>query len=248
MGRFLSPDKPGADQHTPDPQSWNLYAYVRNNPLTALDSTGKALQLLGATPEQRQSQLEGLKDSLVGSKQAERLYINPEKDAKGQETGRYFLGVNGGDLKSFAAGGLLESNMAEIIDSKTIVDFGFGSRLGIHQDGLMDKIFNRSYASISENGGAGTYDADYSATGHVTSMFNPGHINAVPSMRFLGDDAPNPTLGETISHELAHALGRLKGLMGNRSNRMAVDAENDARKRGGKEREQRSTHDGGFPK
>lgn len=41
MGRFLSPDPLGpwvADAS--DPQSWNMYAYARNNPLTNTDPTG----------------------------------------------------------------------------------------------------------------------------------------------------------------------------------------------------------------
>ena len=42
MGRFMSPDDPFADQHTDDPQSWNLYSYVRNNPLTFNDPDGQA--------------------------------------------------------------------------------------------------------------------------------------------------------------------------------------------------------------
>ena len=33
QGRFMSPDKPFADQKPEDPQSWNLFSYVRNNPL-----------------------------------------------------------------------------------------------------------------------------------------------------------------------------------------------------------------------
>ena len=33
MGRFTGPDKPFVDQDESDPQSWNLYSYVRNNPL-----------------------------------------------------------------------------------------------------------------------------------------------------------------------------------------------------------------------
>jgi len=32
MGRFMSPDKAFADQYAVNPQSWNLYSYVRNNP------------------------------------------------------------------------------------------------------------------------------------------------------------------------------------------------------------------------
>ena len=39
MGRFLSPDD-GSDQDSGDPQSWNLYSYVRNNPLGGVDEDG----------------------------------------------------------------------------------------------------------------------------------------------------------------------------------------------------------------
>lgn len=40
MGRFMSPDD-GSDQQTDDPQSWNLYSYVRNNPLIRTDPSGQ---------------------------------------------------------------------------------------------------------------------------------------------------------------------------------------------------------------
>ena len=46
QGRFTSPDKPFADQHPEDPQSWNLYGYVRNNPLAHIDSDGQACTAL----------------------------------------------------------------------------------------------------------------------------------------------------------------------------------------------------------
>jgi RHS repeat-associated protein len=43
MGRFLSPDD-GTDQNPNDPQSWNLYTYVRSNPLLNTDPTGRTCQ------------------------------------------------------------------------------------------------------------------------------------------------------------------------------------------------------------
>jgi RHS repeat-associated protein len=39
MGRFSSPDS-GVDQHPINPQTWNLYSYVRNNPLILVDPDG----------------------------------------------------------------------------------------------------------------------------------------------------------------------------------------------------------------
>jgi len=42
LGRFTSPDEIFADQDERDPQSWNLYSYVRNNPLRNVDLDGRA--------------------------------------------------------------------------------------------------------------------------------------------------------------------------------------------------------------
>lgn len=41
LGRFTSPDDPSNDQDPHDPQSWNLYSYVRNNPLKNVDPFGQ---------------------------------------------------------------------------------------------------------------------------------------------------------------------------------------------------------------
>ena len=42
LGRFMSPDEPLVDQQSENPQSWNLYGYVRNNPLSNTDPSGNA--------------------------------------------------------------------------------------------------------------------------------------------------------------------------------------------------------------
>jgi RHS repeat-associated protein len=41
LGRFMTADPSGKDAaHVEDPQTWNMYAYVRNNPTTRIDPTG----------------------------------------------------------------------------------------------------------------------------------------------------------------------------------------------------------------
>jgi hypothetical protein len=41
LGRFITPDAFYKDSHVADPQSWNKYAYARNNPLRYVDPTGE---------------------------------------------------------------------------------------------------------------------------------------------------------------------------------------------------------------
>ena len=40
QGRFTGPGAPLADQEPDDPQSWNLYAYTRNDPLRTSTKMG----------------------------------------------------------------------------------------------------------------------------------------------------------------------------------------------------------------
>jgi RHS repeat-associated protein len=49
FGRFASSDEPLADQDELNPQSWNLYSYVRNNPLIAIDPDGRAVLVCSNT-------------------------------------------------------------------------------------------------------------------------------------------------------------------------------------------------------
>jgi RHS repeat-associated protein len=52
MGRFMNPDQLGPGQHPENPQSWNLYSYVQNNPLNLVDPTGQYTCDKGVTQSQ----------------------------------------------------------------------------------------------------------------------------------------------------------------------------------------------------
>jgi RHS repeat-associated protein len=114
QGRFTSPDPPLLDQHIDDPQSWNLYAYGRNNPLRYVDPTGNAIELLG-DEEQRKKELALLQKSLGNDKAASRVYINEVKE--GDKT-CYFVGIKG-DVGSFMKMSETSHDLANLVQHKT---------------------------------------------------------------------------------------------------------------------------------
>jgi RHS repeat-associated protein len=80
MGRFMSPDS-GSDQHPSDPQSWNLYSYVRNNPLSMVDPNGD--YTCGSTLTAAQcDQFQGLLDKAQDA-------ANKLKDTYGADSSKY---------------------------------------------------------------------------------------------------------------------------------------------------------------
>ena len=70
QGRFTSPDAPFADQDPYEPQSWNLYSYVRNNPLKFVDETGREIvyadRRLQIISDARRQQSTGYNSNLQG--------------------------------------------------------------------------------------------------------------------------------------------------------------------------------------
>jgi RHS repeat-associated protein len=62
QGRFTSPDDFLNDTHINDPASWNLYVYVRNNPLRYIDPFGEEVYDTGLTGEDQRKLIDDLKN------------------------------------------------------------------------------------------------------------------------------------------------------------------------------------------
>ncbi len=244
QGRFTSPDAPFADQNVGDPQSWNLYTYGRNNPLRYVDPTGNAIELTGDEDERNEA-LAAIQAALGNSKASANLYINPELDKKGNQTGRFFVGINGG-AEAFAKAGDLEAGLGGIIGDKNIVQFGLGDKTTIYDDSAPNFLRPLTFLSTQtldvgqRFGGGVTHHRSITMSGFIQSIVDPTDIR---DRTAAAEGIPGASLGETVAHELiGHAGAFLRGQMGAPNNQSAVAAENAARARGGPSRGQKRSH------
>jgi RHS repeat-associated protein len=120
MGRFMTPDSPSYS-NSKNPQSWNLYAYSLNNPVSFRDADGHEV-VCANNPEQCK------KDAAAATANAEaakRVTTNTET------TKHSFLGIKWtttkttigitGDIKSFRALSANASKLADLVtDSRTV--------------------------------------------------------------------------------------------------------------------------------
>jgi RHS repeat-associated protein len=229
LGRFMSPDPPLLDQHIADPQSWNLYSYVRNNPLSFVDPTGNAVELLCSGSDaskcaaERQKSLEFLQKSLGNDKAASNLYINEVKD--GDNT-RYFVGIKG-DVGDFMKQGDTAHDLGNLVANKNVVEFGLTSK------------------DLSNQGGAVTYEKGEVGNQNVRVLVNPDQASVANTVlnpntilgasRWGGQNQDprwrvNPFTGEVMAwHEFGHAWGYINGRPLDRTNPEANAWENRMR-------------------
>ncbi len=195
LGRFLTPDwsrkpVPVPYANLPDPQTLNLYAYVRNNPVSLPDLDGHAVQLSDNEAE-RKRQLAAFQKG-VGTAAGKYLYDNAGKD------GHHYLGILKGGT-----------------DGKG-PDFGkingaTGKLNGIIQDERVETVQFVHPSFVTPNGevigrqpeespAATTYGQNNSsATIYVTS----GEFGNMPQ-GMLTKGTAEPTLADILSHEMGH--------------------------------------------
>lgn len=111
-GRFVSADGPLVDQHPEMPQSWNLYSYVRNNPLRFIDPTGRTL-----TASQGWSDMQGDLCGILGAPDC------ASRISRDQKTGTVSINFDGIDLSQNEGARLL----SDLISSGNTYDLSYGS-------------------------------------------------------------------------------------------------------------------------
>jgi RHS repeat-associated protein len=226
MGRFTKPDPVffQADMLT-DPQRFNQYAYVRNNPLALVDPKGESIQLTGDAA-QRQAQLNAL-CAAVGTQACPYLYQNAvtTTGANGNATTSYYVGVytNGpsGEGPAFGQINSAAGEIAPIIaDTKNV-------QLNVVSAGSTIKDdFGNSY-----NINARTPAATGIFGGNLQINLLDPSVPILPLDSFmmsnqqLGENTP----GMVVGHELGHARGIMTGKLPGETSPDALRLENKVR-------------------
>lgn len=193
-GRFTSPDPIFiSDKQTYNPQLWNLYNYVGNNPLNATDPTGMELVRLGQhTDEQIDARRKAIDEekkairkdsSLTKAQQDEkRAKLEAEKQTLGLE--KEGNKVVGQQLASLQANGQLNglklSDFTLSTDSKT--DFDHDPRVSDDPGGGAGMFFLGGYstqiyvnAKSNDYAGAKSGDADFILYGGTAARHEQVH-------------------------------------------------------------------------
>lgn len=238
-GAFTRPD-PKRDQHPLDPQSWNLYSYVRNNPTMRIDPTGEAVQLSN-DDKIRKRQLSAARQA-VGEKAGKYLYDNAvqTKGADGKMTTSHFIGIysNGPDGKGQAFGSLNKTASAfgDVINDKRVAVMDLvphGTKVHDYALGL-DAVIGKS-----PNLSPGVTITGADGRQHVT-LLDQANLGFLPGNRMSNSRPGYIDDGTLTAHEFGHLHGSwFPGIM-NRifgtdrpgaTDDKALELENDVRTR-----------------
>jgi len=213
MGRFMSPD-PGNDngfENQDDPQSWNAYSYVRNNPLNLTDPDGRDYRVCvdNGSGEQNcttyanfndfQKALNGTGATLNGTDKNGQILVNDKGQSVVAGTYQFFVGPgveNGGTSEDTILAPLL-----------------FGGAVG-----AVRGLFRAGASLVGDLVGAGSRTAAEAATGGLTpgTVFNAGkgllqgeaEMSAHAAEQAAARGVTQKEIAEALSHVPKQEAGR----------------------------------------
>lgn len=186
LGRFMTPDWAAKPTTVPyalfgDPQTLNLYAYVRNNPVSRADADGHCA--------------DHYKDGTC------KVNVDPATGQAGAKAGKQLEGV----LNKYdkAVNALNDKDKFNIKDSKgKVIGSMTGMEIKAVWNGTSFTVTNKSFNNGGAGGGTGgTWNGD-SFSGH--SQLNPGAVSAYANAASARNEAPLVGLSTLTFHELGH--------------------------------------------
>jgi len=186
LGRFITPDWAAKATAVPyvefaDPQSLNLYSYVRNVPTARYDADGHCA--------------DHYKDGSC------KVNVDPKTGKQGVQAGKQLEGV----LNKYdkAVNGLNDKAKLDIKDSKgKVIGSMTGKEVKAVWNGTSFTVTNKSFNNGGAGGGTGGTGNGDSFSGH--SELNPQAVSDYANAASARNEAPLVGLSTLTFHELAH--------------------------------------------
>ena len=198
-----------------DPQRFNLYSYVRNNPLRFIDPEGEAIRL-SDNEEERKKQLAALQ-SAVGQEAGGYLYANKieKKDENGNVTStEYYVGIyeNGPEGKGPAFDQInpVAGEFSPIICDTNVATISTvlpGTSIG----GMVISPKGGDAAGLTAGTGTNVMIFIAFPQGPIGGKTERSQWDAVAARKMSDGNPGYRDSGTVMAHELGHARGRMTG-------------------------------------
>jgi RHS repeat-associated protein len=186
LGRFMTPDAFYKDSHVGDPQSWNEYAYARNNPLRYVDPTGETATVSSSCSTDANNHT----TCNVNISASIAIYAQPgsnlSQDQLNQAAGTIQSSIQNAWSGSFTQDG---------------VSYNVSTQVSVSVAGSQDAAMGSGAQNV-----IGISNGNASAT--ADSFVNPKLLSPGAGIRGIETGVWNiNNLGATAEHEFTHLLG-----------------------------------------
>jgi RHS repeat-associated protein len=200
MGRFMTPDSPSYSNHK-NPQSWNLYAYALNNPVSFRDADGHKIDCVNNT-----TQCQADAAAATGNAQAASQVTTQTTTTQHSFLGLFHWTTTEtqiaitGDVNAFRALSPNASKLADLVQSKDTISVSYDqyAKPSVWANGT---ALNGGSTSFTPSQGYG-----------AQAFIDPTRSGAVYDPDAVAQGIPQANTGEEFGHEvLGHIWGEMFG-------------------------------------